>query len=32
MMLDTKLKVLGLDNTLCNWILDYLMGKPQAED
>ncbi|XP_064792399.1 protein eyes shut homolog [Oncorhynchus masou masou] len=29
-MLDTKLRALGLDTTLCNWILDILKGRPQA--
>jgi hypothetical protein len=28
--LKTKLRALGLDTTLCNWILDFLMGRPQA--
>ena len=28
--LDTKLRALGLDTTLCNWILDFLMDRPQA--
>jgi hypothetical protein len=27
---DSKLRALGLDTTLCNWILDFLMGRPQA--
>ena len=27
---DTKLRALGLDTTLCNWILDFLTGRPQA--
>jgi hypothetical protein len=26
----TKLKTLGLNASLCNWILDFLMGRPQA--
>jgi hypothetical protein len=24
-----KLKALGLNPTLCNWVLDYLTGRPQ---
>ena len=24
-----KLRALGLNPTLCNWVLDYLMGRPQ---
>ena len=26
----TKLRTLGLNNSLCNWILDLLMGRPQV--
>ena len=26
--LNTKLRALGLDTTLCNWILDLLKGRP----
>jgi hypothetical protein len=26
----TKLRALGLDTTLCNWIMDLLTGRPQA--
>ena len=25
-----KLETLGLDPTLCNWVLDFLMGRPQV--
>ncbi len=25
-----KLNLLGLDNSLCNWILDFLTGRPQS--
>ena len=25
-----KLKALGLNPTLCNWVLDFLMGCPQV--
>ena len=25
----TKLRTLGLNTSLCNWILDFLMGRPQ---
>ena len=28
--LDTKLRALDLDTTLCNWALDFLTGRPQA--
>jgi hypothetical protein len=28
--LDTKVRALGLDTTLCNWILDILTGRPKA--
>ena len=28
--LDTKLRTFGLDTTLCNCILDFLTGRPQA--
>ena len=24
----TKLRTLGLNTSLCNWILDFLMGRP----
>ena len=24
----TKLRILGLNTSLCNWILDFLMGRP----
>ena len=26
----TKLRTLGLKTSLCNWILDFLMGRPQV--
>ena len=26
----TKLRTLGLNTFLCNWILDFLMGRPQV--
>jgi hypothetical protein len=26
----TKLRTLGLNTSLCNWILDFLMGQPQV--
>ena len=26
----TKLRILGLNTSLCNWILDFLMGRPQV--
>ena len=26
----TKLRTLGLNTSLCNWILDFLMGRPQV--
>jgi hypothetical protein len=26
----TKLSTLGLNTSLCNWILDFLMGRPQV--
>ena len=26
----TKLQTLGLNTSLCNWILDFLMGRPQV--
>lgn len=26
----SKPRALGLDTTICNWILDFLMGRPQA--
>ena len=26
----TKLRAQGLDTTVCNWILDFLTGRPQA--
>ena len=26
----TKLRTLGLHTSLCNWILDFLMGRPQV--
>jgi hypothetical protein len=26
----TKLKTLGLNTSLCNWILDFLTGRPQV--
>jgi hypothetical protein len=26
----TKLRTLGLNISLCNWILDFLMGRPQV--
>ena len=25
-----KLKILGLDPALCNWVLDFLTGRPQV--
>ena len=25
-----KLEALGLNHTLCNWVLDFLMGRPQV--
>ena len=25
-----KLETLGLDPALCNWVLDFLMGRPQV--
>ena len=25
-----KLETLGLDHTLCNWVLDFLTGRPQV--
>jgi hypothetical protein len=25
----TKLRTLGLNTSLCNWILDFLTGRPQ---
>jgi hypothetical protein len=25
----TKLRILGLNTSLCKWILDFLMGRPQ---
>ena len=25
----TKLSILGLNTSLCNWILDFLMGRPR---
>ena len=25
-----KLRTLGLNTSLCNWILDFLMGRPQV--
>ena len=25
----TKLRTLGLNTSICNWILDFLMGRPQ---
>ena len=28
-MLITKLRTLGLNTSLCNWILDFLTGRPQ---
>ena len=28
--LNTKLRTLGLNTSLCNWILDFLMGSPQV--
>jgi hypothetical protein len=27
----TKLRTLGLNTSLCNWILDFLTGRPQVE-
>ena len=30
LMLITKLRTLGLNTSLCNWILDFLMGRPQV--
>ena len=26
----TKLRILGLNTSLCNWILDFLMGRPKV--
>ena len=26
----TKLRTLGLNTSLCNWTLDFLMGRPQV--
>ena len=26
----TKLRALGLNPSLCNWVLDFLMGRPQV--
>ena len=26
----TKLRTLGLNTSLCNWILDFLTGRPQV--
>ena len=26
----TKLRILGLNTSLCNWILDFLTGRPQV--
>ena len=26
----TKLRILGLNTSLCNWILDFLTGRPQG--
>ena len=26
----TKLRILGLNTSLCNWILDFLRGRPQV--
>ena len=26
----TKLRTLGLNTSLCNWILDFLMGRPRG--
>jgi hypothetical protein len=28
----TKLRTLGLNNSLCNWILDFLKGHPQGDE
>jgi hypothetical protein len=28
--LDTKLRILGLNTSICNWILDFLMGCPKV--
>ena len=28
--LNTKLRILGLNTSLCNWILDFLTGRPQV--
>ena len=28
--LTRKLSLLGLNTSLCNWILDFLMGRPQT--
>ena len=28
--LSTKLRTLGLNTSLCNWILDFLTGRPQV--
>ena len=30
MKLITKLRPLGLNNSICNWILDFLTGRPQV--
>jgi hypothetical protein len=30
MKLITKLRTLGLNTSLCNWILDFLTGRPQV--
>ena len=30
-MLMTKLRTLGLNTSLCNWILDFLTGRPKVE-
>jgi hypothetical protein len=30
-MLITKLRTLGLNTFLCNWVLDFLTGRPQVE-
>jgi hypothetical protein len=29
--LDTKLRALGLGSTICNWVLDFLTGRPQEQ-
>jgi hypothetical protein len=26
----TKIRILGLNTSLCNWILDFLTGRPQV--